>query len=334
MIRVAGIGAGYFSQFHYEAWERLPRANLCAIVDVDGEKARAVTDGLSTAVPYTDIEPMLTSTKPDLVDIAAPSQSHLALIRRLSGCVATITCQKPFTANMSEAREAIELAQVAGTLLIVHENFRFQPWYRRVQTHLVGGGQGTFRLRPGDGQGPGAYLSRQPYFREMPRFLVHETAIHMIDVFRFLFGEMSAVYADLRRLNPAIAGEDSGYILMEFTSGVRALFDGNRLVDHPAENKRLTMGELSIEGEAGVINLDGDGRLWTRAMGANNSEPLRYSWSNTGFGGDSVHALQQHVIAHILDGSVLENSAKDYLRNLEIEDAVYRSAESGHRITV
>ena len=35
--------------------------------------------------------------------------------------------------------------------------------------------------RFGDGQGPRAYLDRQPYFQTMPRLLVHETAIHWID---------------------------------------------------------------------------------------------------------------------------------------------------------
>ncbi|MEO0763052.1 MAG: hypothetical protein AAFZ09_14815, partial [Pseudomonadota bacterium] len=60
-----------------------------------------------------------------------------------------------------------------------------------------------------DGQGPDAYHARQPYFQRMPRFLVHETAVHWIDTFRYLMGEAETVYADLRRLNPAIAGEDA-----------------------------------------------------------------------------------------------------------------------------
>ena len=77
MIRVGGIGAGYFSQYHYEAWRRLPRASLCAVLDLDGDKARAVTDALGEAMPYSDIEQMLTSAKPDLVDIVAPPKSHL-----------------------------------------------------------------------------------------------------------------------------------------------------------------------------------------------------------------------------------------------------------------
>jgi predicted dehydrogenase len=50
----------------------------------------------------------------------------------------------------------------------------------------------------------------------MKRFLIHETGIHLIDVFRFLLGEVRSVYADLTKLNPVIAGEDSGTVLFNF----------------------------------------------------------------------------------------------------------------------
>ncbi len=108
--------------------------------------------------------------------------------------------------------------------VFVHENFRFQPWYSLLKTLIDKGAIGepsqlSFRLRPGDGQGDQAYLERQPYFRDMPRFLVHETAIHWIDTFRYLFGEVTAVYARLRRCNPVIAGEDAGMILFDFANG-------------------------------------------------------------------------------------------------------------------
>ena len=41
-----------------------------------------------------------------------------------------------------------------------------------------------------------AYLARQPYFQTMERFLVHEVAVHWIDTFRFLQGEVEAVFKD------------------------------------------------------------------------------------------------------------------------------------------
>ena len=189
----------------------------------------------------------------------------------------------------------------------------------------------SFRLRPGDGQGPLAYLSRQPYFQHMARFLVHETAIHFIDTFRFLLGEVSGVTARLRRLNSHIVGEDAGIIVFDFATGQTGLFDGNRLNEHVAENTRLTMGEMWLEGSAGVLRLDGCARLWWKPQGG--KEALHpYSWPDTGFSGDSVHALQAHVISHLRDGACLENSAREYLRNIEIEEAVYRSAKENRHV--
>jgi hypothetical protein len=44
-----------------------------------------------------------------------------------------------------------------------------------------------FRMRTGDGRGATPYL-QQPYFREMPRLLLYETAVHFLDTFRFLGG--------------------------------------------------------------------------------------------------------------------------------------------------
>ena len=43
-------------------------------------------------------------------------------------------------------------------------------------------------MRTGDGRGPEPYQP-QPYFRDMERLLVYETAVHFLDTFRFLGGE-------------------------------------------------------------------------------------------------------------------------------------------------
>lgn len=77
--------------------------------------------------------------------------------------------------SAAEAEAIVSEAEACGVTLIVHENFRFQPWYKELKGLLRGGSVGpchsvTFRMRPGDGQGdPPAYVSRQPYFMHMPR---------------------------------------------------------------------------------------------------------------------------------------------------------------------
>ena len=334
-VRVAVVGAGYFAQFHQEAWARLPGTKLVGIADLDGEKAANAAAKYGVPV-FLDHEELFDVTKPDLVDIATPPASHLELVNAVAVRGLPAICQKPLAPTLEVAQEVVATAENAGTLLVAHENFRFQPWYREMRCLISNGRLGnlhgvSFRLRPGDGQGPMAYLSRQPYFQHMSRFLVHETAIHFIDTFRFLLGEVSGVTARLRRINSHIVGEDAGIIVFDFASGQTGLFDGNRLNEHVAENTRLTMGEMWLEGSAGVLRLDGSARLWWKPQGG--KEALHpYSWPDTGFAGDSVHALQAHVISHLRDGTCLENSAREYLRNIEIEEAIYRSSKENRHI--
>jgi predicted dehydrogenase len=168
----------------------------------------------------------------------------------------------------------------------------------------------------------------------MPRFLVHETAVHWIDTFRFLFGPPQAVYADLRQLNPALAGEDAGYVLFDHPGGLRALFDGNRLLDHAAHNLRRTMGEALIEGTDGTLTLLGDGSVRFRAFGVLSEEEILSTDPHEGFGGDCVYHLQAHVVKALREGTEIENTARDYLAVLRIEEAVYASAEAGRKVQV
>ncbi|MGF1525706.1 MAG: Gfo/Idh/MocA family protein [Candidatus Competibacterales bacterium] len=343
-LRVAGVGAGYFSQFHYDAWQRLAAEGLVEWVGVcDRDVQRAVerltslpalaTSGATPPV-FAEVAELLRATQPDLVDIIVPPAAQMAVIEACLAADVAMICQKPFTPDLATARRVVANVQRAGGLLVIHENFRWQPWHRELRRRILAGTVGEvlnlgFRLRPGDGQGPRAYLDRQPYFQTMERFLVHETAIHFIDTFRFLAGEVTGVFARLRRCNPAIAGEDAGFMVFDFTSGAMGLFDGNRLLDHPAVNRRLTMGEMLVEGTMGILRLDGDGGLHQRPFGADAETPITYPWENRSFGGDCVYALQRHVVEHLIHGRPVENTAVDYLRNLEIEEVVYLSAAAG-----
>ena len=50
--------------------------------------------------------------------------------------------------------------------------------------------------------------------------------------------------------------------------------------------------------------------------------------------GDSVYSLFRHVVDHLTRGTPVENAARDYLRNIEIEDAIYRAHETGQRVAL
>ena len=336
-LRVGIVGAGYFGRFHLDAWSRIPEVEIAAIVERDparGAEAAALVGGPPV---FSDAAEMMRAVGPEIVDITAPPAAHLPTIRAVAPFAPWIVCQKPFCGGLEAAREAVALAADQGARLAVHENIRFQPWHREARRLIEAGAlgevmQATFRLRPGDGRGEDAYLARQPYFRDMPRFLVHETAIHWIDLFRCLLGEPAGAYAHLTRLNPVIAGEDAGVILFDMASGARALFDGNRLADHAAENTRRTLGEMWIEGTAATLRLDGDGRLWLRHFGERAEAEHRFAWRDHGFGGDCVFLCTRAILDAWREDRAPETEAAGYLRNLEIEAAVYESAAAGRHL--
>lgn len=332
-LRVATIGAGFFSQFHRNSWARMPGVEIVAVADQDIDRAR------ETGFPaFASLDDVLTAETLDILDIVLPPVAHAEAIRKaLAAGIRHIICQKPFCTSIDEARVIAAEAEAAGATLIIHENFRFQPWYRTMKAAIKDGSLGevhqmTFRLRPGDGQGPRAYLDRQPYFQQMERFLVHETAVHWIDTFRYLFGNPLAVYADLRQINPAISGEDAGLILFDHPGGVRTLFDGNRHIDHAADNHRRTMGEALLEGTKGTLTLFGNGAVRHRAFGEIDDTEVLAPDTHEGFGGDCVHAFQLHAVEGFFNDGLLETRADDYLRVIEIEDAIYASAEKGVKI--
>ncbi|GIT90391.1 NADH-dependent dehydrogenase [Jannaschia pagri] len=328
-LRVGLLGLGYFAQFHREAWGRIDGATLAATADANPE----------TGATYASLEALL-GHGIDLLDIATPPPTHAAAIRAaLPHGLRAIICQKPFCTSMEEAQAVTAEAEAAAVPLIVHENFRFQPWFRSMKQALDAGQIGTplnltFRLRTGDGQGPEAYLARQPYFQTMPRLLIHETGVHYVDVFRYLLGRPQGVYADLRRLNPAIRGEDAGHVLFDYANGARALFDGNRLLDFDTDTPRRTFGESLLEGTEGTLSLVGTGQVTLRRKGDAGGDVILEGRDWPGFAGDCVHGFQSHVVQAVQGEVAAETSARSYLDVLSLVETVYAASAAGTRLPV
>lgn len=334
-IKIALVGAGYFARFQLEGWRDAgqPASALC---DLDLSRATALGAALGISRVHTDLDQMLDRERPDLVDIVVPPAAQAEVVQAVLARGIPAICQKPFGRNLGESQALTALAAQAGVPLVIHENFRFTPWFREARRLIDAGQLGelysvSFRMRTGDGQGPRAYLDRQPYFQTMPQLLIRETGVHFVDCFRYLMGEVVAVSAHLRKLNPVIAGEDAGLVIFEFGGQRSGLFDGNRLNDHVSDDPRRTFGEMWLEGSAGVLRLDGAGRLWWKP----HQQPERehpYAHQQPGAFGGAVTALQAHVLAHLQHGSPLENRAADYLDNLRIQQAIYHAHESRARV--
>jgi predicted dehydrogenase len=282
---------------------------------------------------YADWRAMLDTEQPDFVDIITPPDTHEEICAYAADRGVHIICQKPVAPTLAESRRIVEHAAAAGVRFMVHENFRWQPWYRTIKCiqrdGTIGGfTHATFLMRMGDGWGEDAYLARQPFFRTYPRLLIYETGVHFIDTYRFLLGEVTSVHARVRRLNPAICGEDAAQLLLTFASGATAIWDANRYNESEAESPRYTFGQLRIDGTAGHLTMDTESTIRVKRLGEVGRD-LPYAHERTNFAGDCVFFLQRHFVDCMTSGAEFESTGTDYLKSIRVVEAAYESAATG-----
>ncbi len=281
---------------------------------------------------------MLDTEQPDFIDIITPPETHLTAVRLAAARGIAIICQKPLAPTWDECVAVVETARRAGVRFMVHENFRWQPWYRELRRLLDAGTLGelfsiNIRTRLGDGWQPDAYLARQPFFRTYPRLFVYETGVHFLDTFRYLGGEISSVYARLQKRNPAIAGEDAAQLVCGFASGATATLDASRYNEADATDPRYTFGTVRLDGSKGHLELDLEGHLTLKLLGQ-PARRLDYPHPREGFAGDCVYALQRHFVDCMASGAQFENTGEDYLKSTALMEACYRSHATRQVVTL
>jgi len=317
----------------------MPEVQITAFSNRDTGRAAVIREKFNLDRCYADYREMFDREQPDFVDIITPPPTHRTICAEAVRRGIHVICQKPLAPSLEEGRTIVDDARRAGVRFMVHENFRFQPWHREIGRRIRDGAIGerlhllNFRMRMGDGWGDNAYIPRQPYFRDYPRLLIYETGVHFIDTFRFLAGDIVRVTAWLRRLNPVIKGEDCGMVVFEFASGAIGLYDANRYNEPNHTHPRYTFGEFLVEGSAGSLRLYGDSRLTLQPLGEPEQD-LDYARENVNFCGDCCYFTQRHFVDRMLDGQPFETDGEDYLRTLAVQEAVYRSAETGQPIDV
>ncbi|WP_339715230.1 Gfo/Idh/MocA family oxidoreductase [uncultured Kriegella sp.] len=328
------IGAGYFSQFHFEAWQRLENVDIVGVYDLVKERAESVVVKYGFNKTYDDVEKMFLKERPDFVDIITPPETHLELCQLAIKHQIAIICQKPLAPTLAESTEIAKYVEKSTVRMMVHENFRFQPWHRELKKlldqNVIGAQLHTIhlRMRMGDGWQTDAYMNRQPYFREMERLLIYETGIHFIDVFQYLMGDITQVYAKLKTLNPNIKGEDFAWVHFDFANQALGFLDANRYNENIAEDPRLTFGSVLIEGEGGSLRLYDNGNITIQPLGK-QERPHKYAFLKQNFSGDCVFHTQSHFIENLISGNPFETDVTRYLRNIKVLEKVYESSEKG-----
>jgi predicted dehydrogenase len=215
---------------------------------------------------------------------------------------------------------------------MVHENWRFRPWYRQLKHWLDAGDLGDIitasmamfssgLVADADGRRP--TLERQPSMRHEPRLLIGETLIHHLDVLRWLAGPLRVVGARAHRAIPEVEGETVAAILLEMAGGVPLVITATTAArGFPAR----TQDRLTLVGRNGTALVEGS---QLRLLGP---DPRQESYDFDGGYQASFEGAITHFMKCLLSGNRFETDPADNLETLRLVEDAYAAA-SGRAVS-
>jgi predicted dehydrogenase len=205
MVNIAIVGCGRIATLNVLGYIEHPDANVIAVCDVDGDKARAFGKQINAQKVYTDYAQLLADPDIHAVELLVPHHLHKDMTVAACRAGKHVSVQKPMALNLQECDEMIAAARENGVLLKVYENFIFYPPYRKAKELIDAGAIGepvTIRLRMLAGNNRcGWYVDPTTWLWRMQTEtcgggpLVFDDGNHKFSVARFFMGEPEEVFA-------------------------------------------------------------------------------------------------------------------------------------------
>ncbi|BCG96626.1 Gfo/Idh/MocA family protein [Mesorhizobium sp. 131-2-1] len=330
-LRGALIGCGFFAVNQMHGWRDIEGASIVAICDRDAERLRIVGDQFGIARRYSDAAAMFANETLDFVDIATTAPSHRALVEMAAAQRVPAICQKPFAPTLADAKAMVKACADADVPLMVHENFRWQSPIQAVRAVLDSGEIGTPFFGRISFRSAYDVFSGQPYLATGKRFIIEDLGIHILDIARFLLGDVSTITTRTTRVNPAIAGEDVATMLMDHASGATSVVDCSYATKLAVEPFPETL--IEIDGSDGTIRLAQGYKLTVTGKSGtvvSDVSPPLLSWASRPWHNiqESVVAIQQHWVDCLATGKEPATSGADNLKTFALVEAAYAGAAS------
>jgi predicted dehydrogenase len=296
-------------------------------------KSTLPDDDFSSYPVETDVQIALERWKPDVALVTNPTALHMqvALPAALAGC--HLLLEKPVSHSM-DGLDALQAAlDSSGRICLVGFQFRFHPGLKQIKTLLENGSIGeviSVHVIWGEylpGWHPWEdYHQSYSAKRELGGGVLL-TLCHPFDYLRWLFGDVSEVWAEVS--NSEMLGlevEDNADVILKFTSGVNA-------VVHLDYVQRPPQHRLEIVGREGTIrwnNNDGAVMWWST-----DSESWLTQTAPEGFERNHLFLDEMRHFLDVIQGnSTPICPLEDGIRALEIVLTAYESSERGCRVSL
>lgn len=206
MIRVALVGCGKIAEAHCDIITRLPDSKIVAVCDLEELMARQMAERFKVESYFDNLDLMLRETRPDVVHITTPPQSHYEVAKKCLQAGCHIFIEKPFTVHGQEIEELINLAESKNLKLTVGTDEQFSSIALEMRNLIAKGWLGGrivhmevyYCYDLGDERYALAFLkNRSHWLWQLPGQLIQNIIPHaVIKISEFLEGEKVKVIAE------------------------------------------------------------------------------------------------------------------------------------------
>lgn len=144
-LKALVVGTGFGCRIQVPAL-RGAGFEVAGLVGQDAARTAERARANGVAQSFTDLGQAIDATGAEVVAISAPPHAHaaLALTALARGC--HVLCEKPFAADMAEARAMLAAAEQAGRVHMMGHEFRFEPLRATIARAVAEGLIGEPRL--------------------------------------------------------------------------------------------------------------------------------------------------------------------------------------------
>jgi len=306
-LKIAVIGTGFWGKNHVRVLNELPETEVVAACDMDLERAEAFAQKFGVKA-YTNSQMMFEKEEIDAVTICVWSTNLASEAIKALKAGKHIFVEKPMASSTEEARKMMELASANKRRLTVGFIERFNPAVQRFKKLINNGEIGSVV------SATAKRVSRWPE-RIGDVGVVKDTAIHDIDIVRYIFAEdPMAVYANAGSLKHT-RFEDYAQIMLTFSGGRTAFIEANWLTPYKVR-------KLTVTGSKAIISLDYITQEMSIETEGQTLTP-REEWK------EPLKIELQHFAECILQDKEPLVAGLDGLKALEISEAALISATKG-----
>lgn len=253
----AVIGAGNWGERHAYAYQRLPRARLVGICDVDRSRARSVAERYGAVKTYDSIDRLLEDPDVELVSVALPDHLHTEAAISCAARGRHVMVEKPLALTAEECEAIIDAAEAGGVRLMVDFANRWNAPFVKAKEVISGGGISSPRL---------AHIRLNNTISvpmEMLNWSSDSNVLwwigsHAIDLARWLFEdeveEVSSVAGRGRLRSLGIDTADFYVTTLRFRNGGVATLENCWIL--PNSRPGLVDFKVQVVGDAGMLTMD------------------------------------------------------------------------------